>query len=91
MQNQSKTVPSSRALIKNVPSQDLPLLTHGFGTYPAGMQPAAAAHLLKTILPGKTVFGKNDCALSLFLSVNEPDVVLFLRRLYGLTQICILF
>lgn len=40
------------------PSQALPLLTHAFGAYPAGMQPSAAHHLLKTILPGRTVFGE---------------------------------
>eukprot|EP00752_Nemacystus_decipiens_P004426 g4040.t2 len=34
----------------------LPLLTHAFGVYPAGMQAAAAHHLLKTVLPGRTVF-----------------------------------
>eukprot|EP00903_Cladosiphon_okamuranus_P017120 g15773.t1 len=34
----------------------LPLLTHAFGDYPAGMQAAAAHHLLNTVLPGRTVF-----------------------------------
>ncbi|CAM9177461.1 unnamed protein product, partial [Hapterophycus canaliculatus] len=35
--------------------KDLPLLTHAFHAYPAGMQPATARHLLTTILPGKSV------------------------------------
>ncbi len=52
-------------------TQDLPLLTHGFGIYPAGMQPAAASHLLKTILPGKTVFGKRNLGIFLeYISVR---------------------
>lgn len=42
------------------PPQTLPLLTHAFGAYPAGMQPAAAHHLLKTVLPGRTVFGERS-------------------------------
>lgn len=39
--------------------QDLPLLTHAFHVYPAGMQPATARHLLETVLPGTSVMG--DC------------------------------
>lgn len=39
-------------------NQGFPLLTHAFHQYPAGMQPATASHLLKTVLPGKSVLGK---------------------------------
>ncbi|CAN0004844.1 unnamed protein product [Scytosiphon promiscuus] len=35
--------------------KDVPVLTHAFHPYPAGMQPATARHLLMTILPGEAV------------------------------------
>ncbi|CAM9848770.1 unnamed protein product, partial [Ectocarpus fasciculatus] len=35
--------------------KDLPVLTHAFFPYPAGMQPATAHHLLETVLTGRSV------------------------------------
>lgn len=47
----SHTCPDTR-------TQELPVLTHAFFPYPAGMQPATAHHLLETVLTGRSVLGE---------------------------------